>query len=179
MKPDRRYASMQIVIDEINEVSFDNFEIAKDSFNRCISGKDSGELFFRTFYIRLLSKLPGKEAEKLKGRGIGKSSSHRQYDMLRQGVFILLQFGQHKLGENEPNILSTIAQLHNQHNYNISPQLYAAFVEALLETVGGCPPEIPAPFDIQCSISADEKEIITNAWKDALEPGIKYMRDKY
>ena len=178
-KPDKRYANLQIVINEINEISFDSFEIAKDSFNRCISGKDSGELFFKTFYERLLSKLPSKEAEKLKGKGIGISSSHKQYDMLRQGVFILLQFGQNRLIENEPNILSTIAKLHNQHNYNISPQLYSAFIETLLDTVGGSPPEIPDPFDIQCSISVDEREIITNAWKDALEPGIKYMRDKY
>ena len=178
-KPDKRYASMQVVIDEINGVSFDSFEIAKDSFNRCVSTKDSGELFFRTFYNRLLSKLPNKEVEQLKGKGIGESSSHRQYNMLRQGLFILLQFGQNRLGDTEPNILSTIAQVHNQHNYNISPKLYSVFVEALLDTVGGCPPEIPAPFDMQCSISVDEKEIITNAWMAALEPGIKYMRDSY
>ena len=178
-KPEKRYTSLQVVIDEINGVSFDSFEIAKDSFNRCISAKDSGELFFSTFYNRLLSKLPVKEAQQLQGKGIGESSSHRQYDMLRQGLFILLQFGQNRLGETEPNILSTIAQIHNQHNYNISPKLYSAFFEALLDTVGGCPPEIPTPFDMQCSISVDEREIITNAWVEALEPGIKYMKDRY
>ena len=178
-KPYKRYDSLQTVIDEINQVSFNSFEIAKDSFSRCISGSDSGELFFRTFYERLLSKLPNKEAEQLKGKGIGKAASHKQYDMLRQGIFILLQFGQNRLGENEPNILSTIAKLHNQQNYNIAPRLYSVFIDALLDTVGGAPPEIPNPFDSQCGVNNDEREIITDAWKDALEPGIKYMRDKY
>jgi hypothetical protein len=83
------------------------------------------------------------------------------------------------LGESEPNILSRIAQMHNKSNYNISPQLYAVFVDALIDTISGLTPEIPKPFDSQCNISVHEREIIRNAWSEALSPGITYMKDKY
>jgi len=173
--PARRYRDIQEVINEINQVSFDVFEIAKDSFNRCM-GADGGALFFKTFYERLLSKLPVPYARQLSQKGVGTSSSHRQYDMLRQGIFILLQFGQHKLYEREPNILSTVAVLHDQHHHNIPPNLYAAFTGALIDTVAGAPPAIPTAFDKQCETDMD---IITDAWEKALAPGIRYMTEKY
>jgi|GEM_PF-2153106 len=177
--PEKRYESLDIVIDEINQVTFDSFEIAKDSFSRCVSGNDSGDEFFRTFYNRLIKKLPKDVAAQLKGQGIGKTKSHKQYAMLREGIFILLQFGQYRLMDNEPNILSRIAEMHNKSNYNISPQLYTIFLDALTDTVCGLPPDFPEAFDKQCNISVNEREIIKSAWLDALNPGITYMKDKF
>jgi len=62
--------------------------------------------------------------------GIGKSSSHKQYDIHFAARDLLSFCNLAKIDWNEPNILSTIAKLHNQHRYyNISPRLYSAFIE--------------------------------------------------
>ena len=83
------------------------------------------------------------------------------------------------MGDNEPNVLSRIAEMHNRHNYNISREAYKAFLDALTATICGLSPDIPEPFDSQCKISKHERDIIKLAWLEALKPGIEYMISKY
>jgi serine/threonine protein kinase len=176
--PNNRYDSLEEAIKEMQEVSFDHFEIAKDSYARCISGSDAGNSFFKTFYHELLRTSP-EAAIKFKGKGVGESDENRQYGILREAIFILLMFGENRLGDNEPNILSRIAEMHNKNNYDVTPESYKAFVSALTATICGLSPDVPQPFDPQCKISANERNLIRNAWQKALKPGIDYMIMKY
>jgi len=176
--PGNRYDSLEDALNAIEEVSFDHFEIAKDSYARCISGGDSGNSFFKTFYHEL-TRISPEAAVKFKGKGIGETETNRQYGILREAIFILLMFGENKLGENEPNILSRIAEMHNKNHYNISPESYKSFVSALTATICGSAPDIPEPFDPQCKISVNEKNLIKIAWQKALKPGIDYMIMRY
>jgi serine/threonine protein kinase len=176
--PDNRYDRLEDAISDIEEVSFNVFEIAKESYARCLSAKDSGNNFFKTFYHQL-KKISPEAAEKFKGKGIGESESNRQYSILREAIFILLLFGENELGDDEPNILTRIAEMHNRKNYNVSREAYNAFVDALTATICGLSPESPEPFDKQCKISKQESEIIRQAWIAALKPGIDYMISKY
>jgi hemoglobin-like flavoprotein len=176
--PDNRYDSLKDAIREIEDISFDVFEIAKDSYARCISGNDSGNRFFKAFYHELI-KISPEAAIKFKGKGVGESETNRQYGILREAIFILLMFGENKLGDAEPNILSRIAEMHNRNNYDVSRESYKAFLDALLAAICGLSPDIPDPFDSQCKISKHESEIIRRAWLDALKPGIDYMISKY
>ena len=176
--PDNRFHCLEDAIDAIAGVSFDVYEIAKDSYARCITNSDSGNTFFRTFYRELIKTSP-EAAEKFKGKGIGEAESSKQYSILREAIFILLMFGKNNLGVNEPNILSRIAQMHNGDNYKVSPKAYKAFLDALTATVCGLSPDIPEPFDSQCKINGHERDIIKKAWEEALKPGIEYMKSKY
>jgi serine/threonine protein kinase len=168
--PDDRYKSMEEVIDAMHAVSSDCFEIAKESFDRCLSTGDGGSSFFQKFYKKLSVRLPDAEAEILRSKKIGDKAEHRQYELLRQGIFMLLQFGQRQLGEKEPNILSSVAKIHGRLGFNISPDSYRLFKEEFLKVVGKRDP--------QCLHSKAEKKFILDNWKKALKPGIKYMKGK-
>jgi len=176
--PNNRYDTIEDAIKDIQQVSFDHFEIAKDSYARCISGRDSGDSFFKSFYHELLRISP-EAATKFKGKGVGESDTNRQYGILREAIFILLMFGENRLGDSEPNILSRIAEMHNKNNYDVTPESYKAFVSALTATICGLSPDIAEPFDPQCKISVNERNLIKNAWQKALKPGIDYMIMRY
>jgi serine/threonine protein kinase len=177
--PDKRYNNLKDAIDELNGILFNDFEIAKESYSRCISNSDSGEIFFRVFYKQLLNKLPEDVVSQFKKKGIGEAESNRQYAILREAVFILLMFGENKLWENEPNILTRIAKMHSRENYNVSPALYQVFVEVLVNTVCGLLPDVAEPFDVRCKSSIYDRDNIREAWMKALSPGIEYMESKY
>lgn len=176
--PDNRYDSLKDAIADLVGISFNCFEIANDSYVRCISAADGGDSFFQTFYHELL-KISAEAAKKFEGKGVGESKSVRQYSILRDAIFMLLVFGEKRLGDSEPNVLSRIAQMHNGQNYQVSPNAYTAFSEALVATVCGLSPDIPEAFDSQCKISVHERDIIKDAWLKALKPGIEYMMSKY
>jgi serine/threonine protein kinase len=176
--PKDRYPTLRDAVDEMNKVSFDSIEIAKDSYARCISNNIPDNEFFKVFYSELI-RISDEAAERFKGKGVGEEKRHRQYDMLREAIFILLLFAEKKLGSADPNVMSRIAESHNKSHYNISGPTYDHFVKALTNTVCGAPPTVPEAFDRQCRTNENEKDRIKKAWEDALAPGIEYMKKKY
>ncbi|HKH59615.1 MAG TPA: TIR domain-containing protein [Flavitalea sp.] len=178
INPGDRYPKLEDAVKEMRNVSFDAIEIAKDSYTRCISHTIPDNEFFRVFYSELI-RISDEAAERFKGMGVGEEKKHRQYDMLRQAIFILFLFAEKKLGSTDPNVLSRIAETHNRSHYNISGPTYDHFVKALTNTVCGAPPTVPEAFDRHCSSNENERERIKKAWEEALSPGIEYMKKKY
>jgi serine/threonine protein kinase len=170
--PDNRYNDLEDAIKEIASFSFDEFEIAIESYARCLSTDSLKRNFFHTFYNELI-KISSKAARKFKLHGIGADPKHKQYHILREAIFMLLLFGKDKLKRTEPNILTRIAQKHSGSGYNVTRKEYDAFLIALTNTICGSG-DIPEPFDDHCK-NDDEREIIKNAWSKALAPGIEYM----
>ena len=175
--PKKRYDTVEDAIDEITQISLKEFEIAQDSYRRCLRDGENGNKFFRTFYSRLIGMLPVEEAEKFKPKGIGETKSNEQYTILREAIFILLSFCEHPPAGVEPNIMTRIAEKHNKNHYNVAPDLYDFFITGLTDTVCG-DSEGTEPFDSHCT-NANEKEVIKEAWLKALKPGIDYMKSKY
>ncbi|MEJ7736672.1 MAG: serine/threonine-protein kinase [Chitinophagaceae bacterium] len=178
INPTDRYESLREAMDEIKQVSFDALEIAKDSYARCISQNKTDNEFFKVFYAELIRISP-EAADRFKGKGIGEEKRHRQYDMLREAIFILLLFAEKKLGSTEPNVLTRIAEAHNKSHYDISGPTYNHFVKALTNTVCGSPPTVPEAFDSHCRTNENERDRIKKAWEEALLPGLEYMKGKY
>ncbi|MEN2280896.1 protein kinase [Algoriphagus sp. SE2] len=176
--PAKRYPSLNLAVSEIKSITLDSIEIAKDSFNRCMTTTHLEKSFFQTFYGELI-RLSNEAADRFSGQDLGRSKHHKQYDLLREAIFILLMFAEKKLGDKEPNILTRIAQMHNKKNYDISWPSYDQFVEALINTVCGHPTYVPKPYDQECQLNENEREMIENAWREAIEPGISYMKNAY
>jgi hypothetical protein len=64
----------------------------------------------------------------------------------------------------EPNLLTRVAERHGRSDLQIPGEMYAPFVEALLDNVGH--------FDPQYSPEVD------SAWRITLASGVEYMRSK-
>jgi serine/threonine protein kinase len=172
--PSERYGSLKEAVDELEKVSFNAVEIAKDSYARCILNNNLDNKFIIAFYNEFI-RISHQAAEIFSREGIG----NRRYEMLREAIFILFMFAENNLGNIEPNVLTRIAEKHNKNNYNIPAPLYKDFVKALTNTVCGAPPDGPEAFDEQCKVNEMEKHRIKNAWETALQPGIDYMVGKY
>lgn len=175
--PRKRYDSLKDAIDLLDKISLKEYEIANDSYRRCMNDGEYGNIFFQAFYNRLINLLPSEEAEKFKMKGIGETKTNKQYAILREAIYILLLFSQNPPGEVEPNMLTRIAEMHNKKNYDITPDLYDYFTLALTDTICGDSAGTE-PFDRHCK-SEKEKLIIKEAWLKALKPGLDYMKSKY
>jgi serine/threonine protein kinase len=174
--PDNRFETLDKALSEIRKISFDDIEIAKASYARCLEKDSSGNHFFRNFYNELVKILPAKEADKFKAKKIGELETHDQYKILREAIFILLMFAEDKR-RNEPNVLSRIAERHGSGDgqLNVSPRSYDMFRDVLIKIICGTPPDFNDAFDARCQ-SKHERGIIEKAWRSALEPGITYMK---
>ena len=62
-------------------------------------------------------------------------------------------------------LLKVLAARHSQHDLDIKPELYAHWVDALVDTVGTYDPEF--------------NDITREAWRRVLEPGVEYMKSRY
>jgi serine/threonine protein kinase len=176
--PGQRYDKLKDVIIDLEKISFDDVEIAKDSYFRCILNSNLNDNFIKAFYNEFIRISP-QAAEKFKVARIGELKTHPQYDMLREAIFILFMFAENKLGDREPNVLTRIADSHSKSKKDISAPLYKDFVKALTNTVCGAPPDGPQAYDNQCNVSESEKYRIKSAWEKALQPGIDYMIGRY
>ncbi|HET6994372.1 MAG TPA: protein kinase [Chitinophagaceae bacterium] len=174
--PDNRFDFLEDAIFEMKKISFDDIEIAKASYARCLEKDNSGNHFFRTFYNQLIQILPETEAAKFKEKKIGELETHDQYKILREAIFILLMFAEDKR-RIEPNVLSRIAERHGggDKQLNIFPRSYDMFRDVLIKVICGSPPGFENAFDSRCQ-SRHERGIIEKAWRNALEPGINYMK---
>jgi serine/threonine protein kinase len=176
--PDKRFTALEEAIYKIDKFSFDAYEIANESYARCLSADNTDRNFFQTFYKELI-KISPLAAKKFEAKHIGEDPKHKQYHILREAIFILLMFGKNNLEKNanNVNVLTRIAGKHGRKGYKVTKEEYDAFKRALTNTI--CGSESVSPFDEYCKISDDEKEIIKGAWFDALTPGIEYMIGQY
>jgi hemoglobin-like flavoprotein len=125
---------------------------AKASFQRCCQAPD----FFVCFYRHFFRACP--DAEPLFAR----TDFTRQHKLLQHAIGLLLSFP-HQPGE--PNILHRVAERHSRRDLNITPSMYPAFVDSLMETV--------REHDAECDADTER------AWRRAVAPGVAYMQRVY
>ncbi len=134
-------------------ISRTTMESAKASYERCLGQ----EAFFETFYQTFFRNCP-PAVEKF-----ANTDFERQHKLLRHAIGLLLIFpGQEK---EEPNLLTRLAERHSRNGLDVSPELYRAFVDSLMETVAVYDPEFGS--DVEA------------AWRATVSRGITYMQSKY
>lgn len=85
----------------------------------------------------------------------------RQHKLLQHAIGLLLSF---HAGDQEPNLLTRVAERHGRTALKIDPAHYGAFVDTLVDTV--------RQFDSQFTPET------ADAWREATSAGIAYMRSK-
>ncbi|MEL6537643.1 MAG: protein kinase [Bacteroidota bacterium] len=176
--PDERYDSLKEMMADLNKVSVEPLEIARDSYARCLVQQGSPTPFFKAFYEQFVAS--SASAKKTLGKkGIGKVDDHRQYAMLSESIFMLLMFAEKEPEGEDHNVLTRVASAHDREHLNIPKEAYVEFVEAFLTTVCGTPEDRALAFDPQCHLGESNRKRIRKAWEKALEPGIEYMKAQY
>jgi hemoglobin-like flavoprotein len=124
--------------------------ITRTSFTRCVESPGFFPAFYRNFFVALPA------AEPL----FAKTDLSRQHRLLEHAIKILLIFPQQPPGE--PNVLARLAEKHGKAGLGIDPAWYAIFLDSLILTARQFDPEFsPA---------------VGAAWREALQPGMDYMR---
>lgn len=187
-EPEDRYRDIQDVLDLIHRHIDFNINTAKESYKRCAFEPHFENTFFDIFYKNFIGKCPESKNKfstfEHKEKEKENEYWNRQHQLLKQAVLVLFAYFEEReqlnssdyYEQEEPNILSRIAEVHNHKNKNIPPSMYTAFVNALIETV--------IEFDPWCNGSQenDNKErrvIVKDAWEKVLKPGVEYMQTKY
>ena len=133
----------------------DFVEIFSTSFQRVSEQKTQGA-FFHQFYESFLGSSE-QIAEKFKNTDI-----ERQKEMLRVSLLEMLAFStSHKSSVH----MDMLAAIHSKADKNITPEMYDAWLKAILETVEQVDPE----YDDNVAL----------AWKIVLTPGIVFMKHHY
>lgn len=85
----------------------------------------------------------------------------QQRHLLRNGIMQLILYAR---GMPDTK-LKQLGQSHSRHGYNISPEWYSLWLDALMQAVSKHDPEYDATLDAQ--------------WRRVLKPGIDLIRDAY
>jgi hemoglobin-like flavoprotein len=125
--------------------------LAQESYARCLRSPR----FFPSFYERLLASDPAIPPM------FAKTEFPKQYKVLQHGLGILLSYG----NKRDDALLDRIAARHSASAVNVPPAMYPLFVESLLAAV--------REHDKRCSSEVE------TAWRDALSPGIEFMKSRY
>jgi len=125
--------------------------IAQQSYSRCLRSPD----FLPRFYEHLLASDPSIPPM------FERTEFPRQYKLLQHALGLLLSYG------NNPDdrLLDRLAARHSAKAIDIAPSMYELFVASLIAAIREHDP----------SCDADTE----TAWRDALEPGIRYMQSRY
>lgn len=126
----------------------------RPSFARCMGRPDD---FFDDFYATLSEKAPG----------IGAMFAHvdmqQQNKLIRQGVEALISYASgHEESESQ---LRRVGMTHGKQGLNISPELYALWVDTLVETI--------REYDNQADDNTDA------AWRVVARGGIELITSLY
>lgn len=124
---------------------------AKASYQRCLNAPD----FFPAFYQRFFEACP--EVKPM----FSHTDFERQHKLLQHAIGLLLSF---HASEREPNLLTRVAERHGRKDLKVDPAHYTSFVASLIDTV--------RQFDPEFSPEVGE------AWREATNAGIEYMRAK-
>lgn len=112
--------------------------------------------FLDSFYRRFIGSSP-LVAEKFRN-----TDMDRQREMLRISLDHMVYFA---IDREETSEIARVAGIHSRSGSNIPESLYALWLDSLLDTV--------SRFDPRYDESVDK------AWREALEPGIEYMKRHY
>ncbi|MCW8127411.1 globin [Microbulbifer halophilus] len=121
------------------------------SYGRCCKN----ELFFIDFYDRFMGSSPEIRAVFVD------TDMKQQRHLLRNGIMQLIL---HARGMPDTK-LRALGQSHSRSGYNIRPDMYGLWLDALLATVHRHDPEY-----------SDE---LAAAWRCVLQPGIELIRGAY
>ncbi len=125
----------------------------RSSFNRCCCQDN----FIPAFFDRLIATVP-QAAERF-----AETDSATLGTLLHAGIVHLIDFADGVVG-----IESKIRELgikHDHKHYNVPPELYGYWIEALVQTASRFDPQF--------------NEALGAAWKDVLQPGTKLMASVY
>jgi hemoglobin-like flavoprotein len=125
--------------------------IAQESYSRCLRSPR----FFPNLYERLLASDPVIPPM------FAKTEFPKQYKLLQHGLGLLLSYA----NRTDDTLLERIAARHSSSGIGVPPTMYPLFVNSLLATVR----ELDPKFDAE----------VEQAWREALEPGITYMKSRY
>lgn len=123
------------------------------SYARCRGDED----FVPRLYRRLWQRAPAVRAH------FAATDMQRQHGVMREAIMTLLLFARRKVVARLA--LDRIGRLHARSRHDVHPELYAAFSDALIETLAERDPEwTPA---------------LGEAWREAISPGLAYMAALY
>lgn len=115
-----------------------------------------GRRFFKQFYEVFFGK---SEEVREKFKDVDMDS---QIHVLEKSMFHIISF---YVAKTNTEYLRTIALSHNREQYDIKPEYYDIWLEALIETVEELDPEYNLDLDL--------------AWRLAMTPGIQFMKSHY
>jgi hemoglobin-like flavoprotein len=126
-------------------------ELAQESYGRCVRSPR----FFTSLYEYLLASDPAVPPM------FAKTEFPKQNKLLQHGLGLLLSYAR----KRDDALLDRIAARHSSSAVNVAPSMYPLFVESLLAAVREndpkCTPEIES------------------AWRDAVAPGVEFMKARY
>jgi len=131
----------------------DPVSVARASYARCCEAPE----FFPTFYANFFRACPAAEPM------FARTDFPRQHKLLRHAIGLLFSF-EHQPA-TEPNVLTRVAERHGRGDLGVSPTMYPAFIESLIETARQYDPEFT--------------DTTASAWRTATAKGIAYMQSKY
>lgn len=127
------------------------YVVAQHSYERCLRQPS----FFAVLYDHLLAsdpRIPPMFEE---------TEFPRQHKLLQHGIGLLLSYAR----APDDILLERIAARHNTRGVDVPPPMYDHFVESLLAAVRDSDPGVDSD--------------VERAWREALEPGLTFMKSKY
>ncbi|MDH5655511.1 MAG: globin [Spirochaetia bacterium] len=109
--------------------------------------------FFNSFYEIFLNSSP--EIKPL----FSQTDFDKQKKLLKKGISYMILFAKETLAGKQA--LEAIAKIHDREHKNIKPELYAFWIDSLCKALS------------QYDRNWDENT--EKAWRDVMEPGIKYF----
>jgi hemoglobin-like flavoprotein len=131
--------------------------LAKASYERCSATQGFFRAFYDDFFDDFFARCPEAKPR------FASTDFDRQNKLLRHAIGLLLIFPGHPPAE--PSVLRRIAERHSRRDLDISPALYAPFLESLIATV--------RRYDPQCDAAIEQ------AWRETMGPGVAYMQGSY
>jgi len=128
-----------------------NTDLVFQSYGRCCNRDE----FFVDFYEYFMSS-----SEAIKQRFVNTDMAAQRH-LLRNGVLQLILTARGMPDRK----LKALGESHNRSNYNIQPEWYSLWLEALMKTVRRHDPQYTKELE--------------NAWKEVLTPGINLIRGAY
>lgn len=134
-------------------VSNATMEVAKASYGRCGAAPDFFESFYRTFFEACPEAKPK----------FANTNFERQHKLLQHAIGLLLIFPTQP--DDDPSIMTRVAERHSRRDLDINPSLYPAFLDSLMATVERYDPEFTPD--------------VEQAWRTTIAKGVDYMQSVY
>lgn len=128
-----------------------NTDLVFQSYGRCCNRDE----FFIDFYDAFMGSSPD-----IKNRFIDTDMAAQRH-LLRNGIMQLIMYAR---GMSDRKLRS-LGESHNRSHYNIKPEWYSLWLDALMKTVRRHDPEYSRELEA--------------AWREVLAPGIDLIRGAY